>query len=178
MVEDLARELRPGRRRISAEVRKRNLEMAERNVGWGAPWIHGELPKLGFRVSEITLSRSMPKRNSALGSRQRWMTFLHNPLHETLAIDFAVVPTARFGILYLFFVRSLERRRALHFNATRHPTAEWTAPQGVEACPFDRPGRFLIRDHDKIYGTEFRDRVDGLGGEPLRTAFRSPWQNG
>jgi hypothetical protein len=56
----------------------------------------------------------------------------------------------------------------------------------VEACPFDLPGRFLIRDNDRIYGTRFRDRVDGLGLEQIRTAFTrsgligrySPWQNG
>jgi len=78
----------------------------------------------------------------------------------------------------VFFVLSLERRRVLHFNVTRHPTAEWTAQQVVEACPFDLPGRFLIRDNDKIYGAEFRDRVDGLGLEQIPTAFRSPWQNG
>jgi transposase InsO family protein len=82
------------------------------------------------------------------------------------------------GILYVFFVLSLERRRVLHFNVTHHPTAEWTAQQVVEACPFDLPGRFLIRDNDKIYGTKFRDRVDGLGLEQIRTSFRSPWQNG
>jgi transposase InsO family protein len=152
--------------------------MAEMNVGWGAPRIHGELLKLGIAISEITVSRYMPKRNPTLGSRQRWMTFLHNHLHETLAIDFAIVPTATFGIIYIFFVLSLERRRVLHFNVTQHPTAEWTAQQVVEACPFDLPGRFLIRDNDKIYGTKFRDRVDGLGLEQIRTAFRSPWQNG
>ena len=48
-----------------------------------------------------------------------------------------------------------------------------TAPPG-----FDLPGRFLIRDNDKIYGAYFRNRVDGLGLEQVRTAFRSPWQNG
>jgi hypothetical protein len=48
----------------------------------------------------------------------------------------------------------------------------------VEACPFDTPGRFLIRDNDKIYGTHFSNRVDGLGLRQMRTAFRSPWQNG
>ncbi len=88
------------------------------------------------------------------------------------------MPTATFGILYVFFVLSLERRRVLHFNVTRHPTAEWTAHQVVEDCPFGLPGRFLIRDNDEIYGLEFRDRVDGLGLEQIRTAFRSPWQNG
>jgi len=148
------------------------------NVEWGAPLIHGELLKLGFAISEITVSRYMPKRPPSAGSRQRWSTFMWNHLGETLAIDFAVVPTATFGILYVFFVLSLNRRRVLHFNVTRHPTAGWTAQQVVEACPFDLPGRFLIRDNDKIYGAEFRDPVDGLGLEQIRTAFRSPWQNG
>jgi transposase InsO family protein len=152
--------------------------MAEMNVGWGAPRIHGELLKLGIEMSEITVSRYMPKLPPPAGSRQRWATFLRNHLQETLAIDFAVVPTATFGIVYVFFVLSLERRRVLHFNVTQHPTAEWTAQQVIEACPFDLPGRFLIRDNDKIYGTKFRDRVDGLGLEQIRTAFRSPWQNG
>ena len=163
-----------GRPRISAEVRKMIVEMAEMNVGWGAPRIHGELLKLGIEISEITVSRYMPKRPAPAGSRQRWATFLHNHLHETLAIDFAVGPTAAFGILYVFFVLSLERRRVLQSHVTRNPTAEWTAQQVVEACPFDLPGRFLIRDSDKIYGTEFRDRVDGLGLDQIRTTFRSP----
>ncbi len=168
----------PGRPRISVEIRKLISEMAEMNVGWGAPRIHGELLKLGIAISEITVSRHMPKRPPPAGSRQRWATFVRNHLHETLAIDFAVVPTLTFGIVYVFFVLSLERRRVLHFNVTRHPTAGWTTQQGVEACAFDLPGRFLIRDNDKIYGTYFQDRVDGLGLEQIRTAFRSPWQNG
>ncbi len=45
-------------------------------------------------------------------------------------------------------------------------------------CAFDLPGRFLIRDNDKIYGADLNGRVDGLGLEQVRTAFRSPWQNG
>jgi transposase InsO family protein len=129
-------------------------------------------------ISEITVSRHMPKRLPAAGSRQRWATFMRNHLHETLAIDFALVPTVTFGIVYVFFVLSLERRRVLHFNLTRHPTAAWTTQQVVEACAFDLPGRFLIRDNDKVYGAYFKGRVDGLGLEQVRTAFRSPWQNG
>jgi putative transposase len=124
----------PGRPRISAEVRKLIVAMAQLNVGWGAPRIHGELLKLGIEISEITVSRYMPKRPPPAGSRQRWATFLGNHLHETLAIDFAVVPTATFGIVYVFFVLSLERRRVLHFNVTGHPTAEWTAQQVVIRC--------------------------------------------
>ena len=163
---------------IPIEVRRLIIQMAEMNVGWGAPRIHGELLKLGIEISEITVSRYMPERPTPAGSRQRWATFLRNHLHEILAVDFAVVPTATFGILSVFFVLSLDRRRVLHFNVTRHPTAEWTAQQVVEACAFDLPGRFLIRDNDKIYGMKFRNRVDGLGLRQIRTAFRSPWQNG
>jgi transposase InsO family protein len=151
--------------------------MATANVGWGAPRIHGELEKLGIVVCERTVQRYMPKREAPPGSRQRWRTFLHNHMHESLAIDFAVVPTISFDILYVFFVLSVERRRILHFNVTRHPTAEWTAQQVVEACPFDLPGRFLFLDNDKIYGTYFKERIDGLGLERVKTAFRSPWQN-
>ena len=62
----------PGRPRISAEVRKLIVEMAEMNVGWGALRIHGELLKLGIEISEITVSRYMPKRPPPAGSRQRW----------------------------------------------------------------------------------------------------------
>lgn len=94
-----------------------------------------------------------------------------------MAIDFAVVPTITFDVLYVFFVLIVDRRRILHLNVTRHPTAVWTAQQVVEACPFELPGRFLFRDNDRIYGTCFKDRVDGLGLTHVTTAFRSPWQN-
>jgi len=87
------------------------------------------------------------------------------------------VPTITFDIIYVFFVLSIDRRRILHFNVTRHPSAEWTAHQVVEACPFELSGRFLFRDNDKIYGTYFKDRIDGLGLTQVTTAFRSPWQN-
>jgi putative transposase len=43
---------RGGRPRITAEIRALICAMAEENVGWGAPKIHGEILKLGFVVSE------------------------------------------------------------------------------------------------------------------------------
>lgn len=64
---------------------------------------------------------------------------------------------------------SVERRAA--------QDVQWTAQQVVEACPFDLPGRFLVRDNDSIYSAEFVRRVDSLGLEQVRTAPRSPWQN-
>ena len=37
--------------------------------------------------------------------------------------------------------------------------------------------RHLLRDRDSIYGTEFRQRVRGIGIAEALTAPRSPWQN-
>ena len=41
------------------------------------------------------------------------------------AIDFFTVPTLTFGVLYCFFVIGCDRRKILHFNVTRNPTALW-----------------------------------------------------
>jgi hypothetical protein len=46
-----------GRRRVSKEVRALIFRMAAENPTWGAPRIHGELLKLGFHLSETTVSR-------------------------------------------------------------------------------------------------------------------------
>ena len=43
---------------------------------WGAPRIHGELLKLGFDVSQATVSRYMPRRGYP--PTQTWCTFLRN----------------------------------------------------------------------------------------------------
>ena len=65
----------------------------------------------------------------------------------------------------------------IHFNVTRHPTAQWTAHQVTEALPWDVTSRYLLRDRDGIYGEDFRDCVRKMGIEEVLTAPRSPWQN-
>jgi transposase InsO family protein len=83
-----------------------------------------------------------------------------------------------FELLYVFVVLSLERRRILHVNVSAHPYAEWTAQQIVEAIGLDDSFTMLIRDRDGIYGPAFDGRVSKLGITQVRTAPRSPWQNG
>ena len=68
--------------------------------------------------------------------------------------------------------------RVLHVNVTSAPSAAWTAQQIVEAVGPDFEAKRLIRDRDGIYGAAFDKRVRSLGIEQLRTAPRSPWQNG
>jgi putative transposase len=149
--------------------------MAQANPLWGAPRIHGELLKLGIEVSERTVSRLMPKRRKP--PSQTWRTFLDNHFREMISIDFMIVPTATFRVLFVFVVLAHHRRRVVHFNVTEHPTAAWTAQQIIEAFPEDTAPRFLLRDRDQIYGEEFRRRVSGMKIEEVMTAPQSPWQN-
>jgi len=67
---------RPGRPRIDLQLRSVIGRMATENRLWGAPRIHGELLKLGFTVSERTVSRYLPHRLTT--PSQTWRTFLAN----------------------------------------------------------------------------------------------------
>jgi putative transposase len=106
--------------------------------------------KLGFEISECTVSAAM---------------------------DFFTVPTVTFRVLYCFFVIAHSRRKILHINATEHPTAPWIVQQVREAFPEDRAPRYLVL----IVTASLAERhnvLECLGRELIRTAYRSPWQNG
>ena len=166
---------RVGRPRVGAELADLVRTMALANPLWGAPRIHGELLKLGFDLSQRTVARLMPRRPKP--PSQTWRTFLQNHVADLVSVDFFVVPTATFRILYVFVVLLHHRRRVVHFNVTDSPTAAWTAQQIVEAFPDDSAPRYLLRDRDSIYGGEFRRRVKGMCIAEVLSSPRSPWQN-
>jgi putative transposase len=93
-----------------------------------------------------------------------------------ISVDFYIVPTIRFEILYVFLVLAHDRRRIDHFGVTEHPTAEWTAQQLREAFPWDKAPRYLLRDRDRIFGREFVEQVKAMGVKQVLSAPRSPWQ--
>ena len=166
-----------GRPPIKPEVKTLLFKMASANPLWGAPRIHGELLKLGLKISERTVSGILRKHKPKQPSSQTWRTFIKNHMTDMVSIDFMVVPTIRFRLLYVFVVLSHVQRRVLHFNVTANPTAEWTAQQIVEAFPWDTAPKYLLRDRDKIYGEKFEKRVRGMNIEDVITAYRCPWQN-
>ena len=131
--------------------------------------------KLGFDISEATVSRYMPRRTKP--PSQTWRSFLRNHIQDLVSIDLFVVPTATFRILYVFLVLAHDRRRVVHFNVTDAPCAQWTGQQLVKAFPYDSAPKYLIRDRDKIDGAAFVRRVRAMGIEQVLTAPQSPWQN-
>ncbi len=52
---------RPGRPKVSKEIRDLIREMSHANPLWGAPRIHGELRMLGIEVAQSTVSKYMAK---------------------------------------------------------------------------------------------------------------------
>src|SRR5262249_4311284 len=106
-----------------------------------------------------------------------WKTFLHNHVHDIVACDFFLVPTATFRVLFIFIMLAHERRRLMHFNITEHPTAQWTAQHIVEAFPWDSAPRSLLRDRVSIDSVAFHHRIKHMGIEEVNLASRSPWQN-
>jgi len=119
-----------GRPRVDVTIRRLIRQMANDNATWGAPRIHGELLKLGFDVSEPTVSRYMPRRRKP--PSQTWRTFLRNHSKDLVSIDFFVVPTVTFRLLYVFVVLEHERRRIVHINVTDGPSAHWTRPASCQ----------------------------------------------
>jgi transposase InsO family protein len=166
---------KPGRPPVPKAFRILIRRMCRENPLWGAPRIHGELMKLGIEASEATVSRYMVRHRKP--PSQTWRTFLDNHVGCLVSIDFFVVPTATFAILFVFIVLRHERRRIEHFGVTAHPTAAWVAQQIREAFPWDTAPRHIIRDRDGAYGQEFRARLKAMGIEEVVAAPRSPWQN-
>ena len=165
----------PGRPRIPRAVHTLIRQMCHANPTWGAPRIHGELLKLGIQIAEATVGRYMVRRRPP--PSQTWRTFLTNHVRQLVAVDFFVVPTLTFRVLFVFVVLAHDRRQILHVNVTGHPTAAWTAQQLRNAFPWDTAPRFLLRDRDGTYGEEFRACCDAMEIDEVLTAPRSPWQN-
>ena len=93
-------------------------------------------------------------------------------------MDFLVVPTINFRLLFVLVILRHERRRLISLSVTDHPTAEWIAQQITEAFPWDEAPTHLIRDRDARYGHAVRRRLAAMGIRDHPIAPRSPWQNG
>jgi transposase InsO family protein len=165
----------PGRPQTPKEIKELIRMMSRMNPTWGSPRIQGELAKIGIDVSKSTVEKYMVR--APKPSSPTWRGFLKNHAKDIVSVDFLVVPTVRFTVLYVFIFPSVDRRRVIHFNVTSNPTAAWAAQQVVGAFPWDTKPKYLLRDRENIYGHWFQERVRGMGIEQVLIAPRSPWQN-
>jgi transposase InsO family protein len=164
------------RPKVPVEIHRLIREMSLANRLWGAPRIHGELLKLGIEVAQSTVAKYMAR--SGRGREQTWKTFVHNHAAGIGAMDFLVVPTIGFGLLFVLVILRHERRRLISLSVTAHPTAEWIARQITDAFLWDEAPDSMIRDRDGSYGQAVTKRLAAMGIRDHPTAPRSPWQNG
>jgi putative transposase len=166
---------RPGRPTLAKEIRELIQAMWQSNPTWGSPRIVGELQKLGIDLAKSTVEKYRPRARKPFSPT--WKAFLKNHAKDLVAMDFFVVPTVTYKVLFVLVILAHERRRVVHVNMTEHPTAEWTAQQVINAFPWDKAPRYLLRNRDCVYGASFRQRVRHMGIEEVVIAPRSPWQN-
>jgi putative transposase len=173
---------KPGRTKIRKEIQDLIYRMAGENH-WGAPRIYSELLMLGYEeISQATVSRylrTFRSKHPNNKKQQSWMTFLKNHKDVISAMDFFIVPTINFHILFVFFIIDHKRRIIRHFNVTKHSSSQWVIQQLRNAFPFDSAPKYLIMDRDKIFSPRVKALLERqLGVMPKTTSYKSPWQNG
>ena len=167
---------RGGRPKVPVEIRRLIREMSLANRLWGAPRIHGELLKLGIEVAQSTVAKYMAR--SGRGRSQTWKTFLHNHAAGIGAMDFLIVPTVGFRLLFVLIILRHKRRRLISLSVTDHPTADWIARQLTDAFPWDEASHGYTRSPDRPEVTLAKracgktDRLDPPGMPRSRRCLR------
>ena len=164
-----------GRPPLDAELRTLIRRMARENPTWGRRRIQAELTLLGYEVADLTVAKYMHR--TAPRPSPTWRIFLAAQARDIVAVDFFLVPTLTFRLLFVFVVLRHDRRELVHLNVTDHPTAAWTARQIIETFPEETAPKYLLRDRDAIYGEAFARCMATMGIRQVITAPRAPWQN-
>jgi putative transposase len=175
---------RPGRPRITRELRDLVLRLARENPRWGYRRIAGELHGLGFQLSATSVRKILL--DAGLGpAGQRggpsWREFIRGQAQSMIACDFFTVDTIALRRIYVLFFIELSTRRVHFAGLTENPDGAWTAQQArnfvFSLSERDRPLEFLVRDNDGKFTRTFDTVFSSESIRVIRTPVRAPKAN-
>jgi putative transposase len=132
---------------------------------------------LGIALSKRTIQKYIRLLRKPPSFSKNWATFIKNHMGDIWACDFTVAYDWLFRPVYIFVIMELKKRRIIHVGVTDSPTDEWTTQQLRGATPCGEHPKYLIRDRDSKYGSQFSVLAAHSGIEVIQTHFRTPQAN-
>jgi len=167
------------------EVRDLVLKMKAASPDWGYGHIHGELKKLGYKISWQTVRRIMIKHglmdDPKDTKRMNWTTFIKAHFESLAACDFFTCEawTPKGLVRYLvYFVIDVSSRRVHIAGIDECPDEAWMLQVARNLTDpehgFLKDKQFIIHDRDTLYTTQFRKTLRAAGIRPLKMPKQSP----
>src|SRR5216684_3342482 len=129
---------RPGRPAASRDIRDLVLRFARENPARGSRRVHGELARLGHRISEPTVRPILRRRHRRAPGHldSSWRAFLRAQADGLQAGDFFHAGTVFLKRLYVLFVMQVANRRA---QSRGHRPPRWRVDSAARPHPRDGP---------------------------------------